>query len=209
MRRDCNQGCFSGTQASREGRPAAWSCPWCCPSERLGVRTDRISSKCIHWTRGPGKAAVPGPDVRETGAGSIWRLGSSLLAWQLPGLTPRGLLAGQALEKDSGSRVYLWERDSTYFTGSPWSSPPSYVYSQQFLHPRHWEVWDPVTSSEQAPPPTETWEGPGRRSPEPAAEPTLWCCHYSTGMLLCMRFYFCLFYFCSIRQSPRNRRMLI
>lgn len=175
----------------------AWSCPWCCPSERLGVQTDHVSSKWIPWTPGPGNPLSRGQMSGRQGRG---RLGIRELSAGVA--APRGLVAGQALEKDSGSRVYLWEKDSADFTGRTGPSHPSCVYSHTVTAPRDlgkFGISDLIRAGRT---PTETWKGAGR-SPGPIGGAVI-----ITQELLCVRLYFCLFYFCSIRQSPGNRRLI-
>lgn len=123
------------------------------PKRWLGVRTDHISSECIHWTRSQEKPLSPG-QMSGRRAGSVWRSGSSLLLWQLPGLTLRGLLACQALEKDSGPRVYLWENAQISQAAQGPVTARVFIHTQSLYHATLGSLGS-VTSSEQATPPTD------------------------------------------------------
>lgn len=109
MRRDCNQGCFPGTQASGGGRAAMGSCPWCCPSDGSGsgLITSPLSASTGLGAR---KSRCPQARCQGDRGGERLEIRELSAAVAAPRLTPRGLLACQALEKDSGPRVYLWEK---------------------------------------------------------------------------------------------------
>lgn len=105
------------------------------------------------------------------GLREFWRLGDSLLEWQLPGFITQGISCWAGLGNGCQEEGFACGR----FPKGP-VTPCVFIHMQLRYHviQGHWKVWDPVISSDQATLMTETCNATVQRVPmNPQVEGTL------------------------------------